>query len=92
VEIIISTFTLAPKKDGPIPVGYFVRDLPFNHIFSVFFLALGLFLGFSFLDLLSSQMTKRLLIAFLRPPNDGTSAAAHLHPTLILAENAKPHF
>jgi hypothetical protein len=26
------------------------------------------------------------------PPNDGASAAAHLRPTPILAENVKPHF
>jgi len=26
------------------------------------------------------------------PPNDGASAAAHLRPTLILAENTSSHF
>jgi hypothetical protein len=29
---------------------------------------------------------------FLYSPNDGASAAAHLRPALILAENGKPHF
>jgi len=33
-----------------------------------------------------------ITFAFLRPPNDGASAAPQLRPTLILAENGKPHF
>jgi len=31
-------------------------------------------------------------LVVLQLPNDGASAAAHLRPALILAENEKPHF
>jgi len=49
-----------------------------------------------FLDLLALIFffiadDEAIIFAFLRPPNDGASAAAHLRPALILAEYAKPH-